>query len=169
MITNTQDANTNQIKSLRDMLVPALFFYVAMTVIFVGVDALMGQPTSMNLSFIPFLVSMVSFTCDARQAWDWKNGIKAVAELTGVAMLLAFIYQLVVGEMNLFVVGIYPIIALLLLAMTWVIRTIGKTALFQFLGRHLARFGSSKWGQRAAIVIVLVGGFVITIYAYWIN
>lgn len=49
------------------------------------------------------------------------------------------------------------------------IRSIGKTAPFQFLGRHLARFGASKWVQRTAAVIVLAGGLAITVYAYWLN
>lgn len=157
MTTNTQNANANQVRSLRDMLVPALLFYVVMTAMFVGLDAFMDKPTSMNLPFMPFLVSMVSFTSDARRAWDWRNGTKVVAVLTAVAMLLAFIYQLAVGEMNLLGVGIYPATAILLLAITWVIRAIGKTAPFQFLGRHLARFGASKWVQRTAAVIVLAG------------
>lgn len=158
MTTNTQNANANQVRSLRDMLVPALLFYVVMTAMFVGLDAFMDKPTSMNLPFMPFLVSMVSFTSDARRAWDWRNGTKVVAVLTAVAMLLAFIYQLAVGEMNLLGVGIYPATAILLLAISWVIRAIGKTAPFQFLGRHLARFGASKWVQRTAAVIVLAGG-----------
>ncbi|WP_420135930.1 nitrite reductase [Salmonella enterica] len=157
MTTNTQNANANQVRSLRDMLVPALLFYVVMTAMFVGLDAFMDKPTSMNLPFMPFLVSMVSFTSDARRAWDWRNGTKVVAVLTAVAMLLAFIYQLAVGEMNLLGVGIYPATAILLLAISWVIRAIGKTAPFQFLGRHLARFGASKWVQRTAAVIVLAG------------
>ncbi len=142
MTTNTQNANANQVRSLRDMLVPALLFYVVMTAMFVGLDAFMDKPTSMNLPFMPFLVSMVSFTSDARRAWDWRNGTKVVAVLTAVAMLLAI---------------------------TWVIRAIGKTAPFQFLGRHLARFGASKWVQRTAAVIVLAGGLAITVYAYWLN
>lgn len=131
MTTNTQNANANQVRSLRDMLVPALLFYVVMTAMFVGLDAFMDKPTSMNLPFMPFLVSMVSFTSDARRAWDWRNGTKVVAVLTAVAMLLAFIYQLAVGEMNLLGVGIYPATAILLLAISWVIRAIGKTAPFQ--------------------------------------
>ncbi len=61
---------------------------------------------------------MVSFTSDARRAWDWRNGTKVVAVLTAVAMLLAFIYQLAVGEVNLLGVGIYPATAILLLAIT---------------------------------------------------
>lgn len=134
MTTNTQNANANQVRSLRDMLVPALLFYVVMTAMFVGLDAFMDKPTSMNLPFMPFLVSMVSFTSDARRAWDWRNGTKVVAVLTAVAMLLAFIYQLAVGEVNLLGVGIYPATAILLLAITWVIRAIGKTAPFQFWG-----------------------------------
>ncbi|HAI9829637.1 TPA: nitrite reductase [Escherichia coli] len=169
MTTNTQNANANQVRSLRDMLVPALLFYVVMTAMFVGLDAFMDKPTSMNLPFMPFLVSMVSFTSDARRARDWRNGTKVVAVLTAVAMLLAFIYQLAVGEVNLLGVGIYPATAILLLAITWVIRAIGKTAPFQFLGRHLARFGASKWVQRTAAVIVLAGGLAITVYAYWLN
>ncbi len=88
MTTNTQNANANQVRSLRDMLVPALLFYVVMTAMFVGLDAFMDKPTSMNLPFMPFLVSMVSFTSDARRAWDWRNGTKVVAVLTAVAMLL---------------------------------------------------------------------------------
>ncbi|ECU4790399.1 nitrite reductase, partial [Salmonella enterica subsp. enterica serovar Dublin] len=60
MTTNTQNANANQVRSLRDMLVPALLFYVVMTAMFVGLDAFMDKPTSMNLPFMPFLVSMVS-------------------------------------------------------------------------------------------------------------
>ncbi|HBQ8720297.1 TPA: nitrite reductase, partial [Klebsiella pneumoniae] len=79
MTTNTQNANANQVRSLRDMLVPALLFYVVMTAMFVGLDAFMDKPTSMNLPFMPFLVSMVSFTSDARRAWDWRNGTKVVA------------------------------------------------------------------------------------------
>ncbi len=118
MTTNTQNANANQVRSLRDMLVPALLFYVVMTAMFVGLDAFMDKPTSMNLPFMPFLVSMVSFTSDARRAWDWRNGTKVVAVLTAVAMLLAFIYQLAVGEMNLLGVGIYPATAILLLAIS---------------------------------------------------
>ena len=169
MTTNTQNANTNRDMSLRNMLVPALLFYVMMTAMFLGLDAFMDQTTSMNLPFMPFLVSMVSFTSDARRAWDWRSGTKVVAVLTTVAMLLAFIYQLAVGEMNLLGVGIYPATAILLLAITWVIRAIGKTAPFQFLGRHLARFGASKWVQRTAAVIVLAGGLAITVYAYWLS
>lgn len=118
MTTNTQNANANRVRSLRDMLVPALLFYVVMTAMFVGLDAFMDKPTSMNLPFMPFLVSMVSFTSDARRAWDWRNGTKVVAVLTAVAMLLAFIYQLAVGEVNLLGVGIYPATAILLLAIT---------------------------------------------------
>ncbi|HGT3428573.1 TPA: nitrite reductase, partial [Klebsiella pneumoniae] len=49
MTTNTQNANANQVRSLRDMLVPALLFYVVMTAMFVGLDAFMDKPTSMNL------------------------------------------------------------------------------------------------------------------------
>ncbi|MBC8951296.1 nitrite reductase [Xenorhabdus sp. TS4] len=158
MTTNTQNVNANQEKSFRDMLIPALLFYVVMTGMFVGFDAFMDKPASMNLPFMPFFVSMVSFTSDARREWGWRNGIKVVAVVTTVAMLFAFIYQIVVGEMNLFGVGIYPASALLLLAIIWVIRSIGKTAPFQFLGRHLARFGASKWVQRTAAVIVLAGG-----------
>lgn len=169
MTTNTQNANTNQIKSLRDMLVPALLFYVVMTAMFVGLDAFMDKPTSMNLPFMPFLISMVSFAHDARRAWDWRNEIKVVAVLTAVAMSLAFIYQLVVGEMNLFGISIYPVTALLVLVITWGIRAIGKTAPFQFLGRHLERFGASKWVQRTAALIVFAGGLAITVYAYWLN
>ncbi|EKO3572669.1 nitrite reductase [Vibrio metschnikovii] len=169
MTTNTENANTNQVKSLRDMLVPALLFYVVMTSMFVGLDAFMDKPTSMNLPFMPFLISMVSFTSDARRAWDWRNAIKVVAVLTAVAMLFAFIYQLAVGEMNLLGIGIYPATALLMLAVTWIIRSIGKTAPFQFLGRLLARIGASKWVQRTAAVIVLAGGLAITFYAYWLN
>lgn len=150
------------------MLVPALLFYVVMTAMFVGLDAFMDKPTSMNLPFMPFLVSMVSFTSDARRAWDWRNGTKVVAVLTAVAMLLAFIYQLAVGEVNLLGVGIYPATAILLLAITRVIRAIGKTAPFQFPG-DTARFGASKWVQRTAAVIVLAGGLAITVYAYWLN
>ncbi|EPN1048713.1 hypothetical protein ACTU0R_002776 [Proteus mirabilis] len=105
MTTNTQNANANQVRSLRDMLVPALLFYVVMTAMFVGLDAFMDKPTSMNLPFMPFLVSMVSFTSDARRAWDWRNGTKVVAVLTAVTMLLAFIYQLAVGEMNLLAIA----------------------------------------------------------------
>ncbi|MCK0307287.1 nitrite reductase, partial [Salmonella enterica] len=59
--------------------------------------------------------------------------------------------------------------AFLLLAITWVIRAIGKTAPFQFLGRHLARIGASKWVQRTVAVMVLAGGLAITVYAYWLN
>jgi hypothetical protein len=169
MTTNNENANTNQVKSLRDMLVPALLFYVVMTSMFVGLDAFMDKPTSMNLPFMPFLISMVSFTSDARRAWDWRNAIKVVAVLTAVAMLFAFIYQLAVGEMNLLGIGVYPATALLMLVVTWTIRSIGKTAPFQFLGRLLARFGASKWVQRTAAVIVLAGGLSITVYAYWLN
>ncbi len=169
MTTNTQNANTNRDMSLRNMLVPALLFYVMMTAMFLGLDAFMDQTTSMNLPFMPFLVSMVSFTSDARRAWDWRNGTKVVAVLTAVAMLLAFIYQLAVGEMNLLGIGVYPATALLMLVVTWIIRSIGKTAPFLFLGGHLARFGASKWVQRTAAVIVLAGGLAITVYAYWLN
>ena len=70
MTTNTQNANTNRDMSLRNMLVPALLFYVMMTAMFLGLDAFMDQTTSMNLPFMPFLVSMVCFTSDARRAWD---------------------------------------------------------------------------------------------------
>lgn len=117
------------------MFVPALLFYVVMTAMFVGLDAFMDKPTSMNLPFMPFLVSMVSFTSDARRAWDWRNGTKVVAVLTAVAMLLAFIYQLAVGEMNLLGL-VYPATAILLLAITWVIRAIVER-------QHL----SSSWGD----------------------
>ena len=169
MTTNTQNANTNRDMSLRNMLVPALLFYVMMTAMFLGLDAFMDQTTSMNLPFMPFLISMVCFTSDARRAWDWRNGIKVVAVLTVVAMLFAFAYQLAVGKVSLFGVGIYPVTAFLLLAITWVIRAIGKTAPFQFLGRHLARIGASKWVQRTVAVMVLAGGLAITVYAYWLN
>ncbi len=37
-----------------------------MTAMFVGLDAFIDKPTSMNLPFMPFLVSMVSFTSDVR-------------------------------------------------------------------------------------------------------
>nr|QHU23978.1 nitrite reductase [Klebsiella oxytoca]WNL65601.1 nitrite reductase [Klebsiella oxytoca] len=169
MTTNTQNANTNRDMSLRNMLVPALLFYVMMTAMFLGLDAFMDQTTSMNLPFMPFLVSMVCFTSDARRAWDWRNGLKVVVVLTVVAMLFAFAYQLAVGKVSLFGVGIYPVTAFLLLAITWVIRAIGKTAPFQFLGRRLARIGASKWVQRTVAVMVLAGGLAITVYAYWLN
>ncbi|MBW3762765.1 nitrite reductase [Aeromonas veronii] len=169
MMSKTQNANTNQVKSLRNMLVPALLFYVVMTAMFLGLDAFMDKSTSMNLPFMPFLVSMVCFTSDARRAWDWRNGIKVVAVLTAVAMLFAFIYQLAVGEVNLFGVGIYPATAFLLLAITWGIRAISKTAPVQSLGRPLARFGASKWVQRTVAVIVLAWGLAITVYAYCLN
>lgn len=168
-MSKTQNANINQVKSLRNMLVPALLFYVVMTAMFLGLDAFMDKSTSMNLPFMPFLVSMVCFTSDARRAWDWRNGIKVVAVLTAVAMLFAFIYQLAFGEINLFGVGIYPATAFLLLAITWGIRAIRKTAPVQSLGRPLARFGASKWVQRTVAVIVLAWGLAITVYAYCLN
>ncbi len=133
MTTNTQNANANRVRSLRDMLVPALLFYVVMTAMFVGLDAFMDKPTSMNLPFMPFLVSMVSFTSDARRAWDWRNGTKVVAVLTAVAMLLAFIYQLAVGEVNLLGL-VYTRPQPSFCWQSPVIRAIGKTAPFQFPG-----------------------------------
>ncbi len=83
-------------------------------------------------------------------------------------LLLAFIYQLRGRRDESLRVGIYPATAILLLAISGDSRY-RKDSTFPVPGRHLARFGASKWVQRTAAVIVLAGGLAITIYAYWLN
>lgn len=157
-------------KRFRDMLIPALIFYVAFTAMFMVFDVvIIKEPLGDNLPFLPFLLAIVNFAGDARKEWGWWNGIKVVSFITALAVSAAAIYQLAMDTVDVKMLVLYPSTAVALLVASWLVRVIGRTPPFQFMGRHLSRLGAAKWFQRTVAFVLIAGSIAITVYAYWLR
>lgn len=174
MTTNTESnaalSSRTDEKRFRDMLLPALIFYVAFTAMFMIFDITIAkEPLADNLPFLPFLLAIANFAGDARKEWGWWNGIKVVSFITALAASAAAIYQLAMDTVDIKMLALYPSTAVALLVASWLVRVIGRTPPFQFMGRHLSRLGAAKWFQRTVAFVLIAGAIVITVYAYWLR
>lgn len=157
-------------KRFRDMLLPALIFYVAFTAMFMIFDiTIANEPLADNLPFLPFLLAITNFAGDARKEWGWWNGIKVVSFITALAVCAAAIYQLAMDTVDVKMLALYPSTAVALLVASWLVRVIGRTPPFQSMGKHLSRLGAAKWFQRTVAFVLIAGAIVITVYAYWLR
>ncbi len=162
MTTNTESnaalSSRTDEKRFRDMLLPALIFYVAFTAMFMIFDITIAkEPLADNLPFLPFLLAIANFAGDARKEWGWWNGIKVVSFITALAVSAAAIYQLPMDTVDVKRLALYPSTAVALLVASWLVRVIGRTPPFQFMGRHLSRLGAAKWFQRTVAFFLLAG------------
>lgn len=174
MTTNTEtnaavSSGPNE-KRFRDMLLPALIFYVMVTAMFMILEVtITDEPLADNLPFLPFMITIASFISDTRRDWGWWSVIKVVCCITALAVSAAAIYQLAVDTLDVQMLALYPATAFAVLAVSWLVNAIGRTSPFQFMGRKLARLGVSKWFQRMAALLIIAAGIAITVYAYWLR
>lgn len=155
-------------KQFRDMLLPALIFYVAFTAMFVIFDITIAkEPFADNHPFLPFLLAIANFARDARKEWGWWNGIKVVSFITALAVSTTAIYQIVMDTVDVKMLVLYPSSAVALMVGSWLVRVLGRTPPFQLLGRHLSCLGAAKWFQRTIAFVLIPGAIAITVYAFY--
>lgn len=163
MTTNTESnaavSSRTDEKRFRDMLLPALIFYVAFTAMFmIFYVVIIKEPLEANLLFLPFIMTFANFSRDVKKDWGWLNGIKVVSFITGLAVSVAAIYQLAMDTVDIKMLALYPATAIALMATSWLITALGQTPPFQF-----------KWFQRTIAYLLIAAAIAFPVYAYWLE
>jgi hypothetical protein len=164
------ELNKPSTRKMNDILVPALIFYlfIAAGIISFGVFV-SDKPFSDSSALGAFLFAIYFMSRDFVKAGDWRIGVMAVGWLTTIAVSAVGLYQLVMDRVDIEVIGMYPLSAILILAVMGLMDALRRIKPIRFAGQRLSQFGDSKWVQYPVIAILLGGTVAITVIAHWLQ